>query len=281
MRVTSTRPVEYPTKRLAFMLGVIKEHSPRPLRRAVLKRVLAGSRFAMRGTDVQCTACGTAASRYARGYCVACIAAPRQRLIALFLRSDLLLERAARARILHFAPEPGLIQMLSGMPNVDYVPGDLVPDKGHEQVNATAIRLVPGFDGIITSHVLEHIRDDAKAIEEMFRVLRPGGWALVIVPVREALAATYEDAAITSRWDRHRHYGQHDHVRVYGQDFFDRLRNAGFSVDVRRYAEELPPEDVRRYGLRTSDVICLCRRPEGGDRLGVRDDCLPRISGLD
>lgn len=95
----------------------------------------------------------------------------------------------------------------------------------------------------------------------MFRVLKPGGWALVRVPIANELDVSYEDEAIRGRWDRHRHYGQHDHVRLYGRDFPDRLSAAGFHVEERRYALEMPLEDARRSGLRPG-VIRVCRKPE-------------------
>ena len=95
----------------------------------------------------------------------------------------------------------------------------------------------------------------------MHRILRPGGWAVVIVPVADALDLTYEDDSVRSRWARHLHYGQHDHVRVYGRDFAGRLREAGFVVQERRYASELPPADAQRHGLRADDVIHLCLKP--------------------
>jgi SAM-dependent methyltransferase len=257
----SERPIAYPAKPLAFALTVIKDHSPRRWRRAALQRGLKVSRRLFEGDAVECPACGNTAARYARGFCPACYAGSRQRLMALFLRRELGVGAGAGVRILHFAPEPGLIRMLSRMDAVDYVPGDLVPDTDQERVDATDIRLAPTFDGVITSHVLEHIPADAKAMSEMMRVLRPGGWALVIVPVVYELASTYENDAVRTSWGRHTHFGQHDHVRVYGRDFEQRLRAAGFVVDERRYADELPPEQARRYGVGAQDVIYLCRKP--------------------
>jgi SAM-dependent methyltransferase len=257
----TVRPIQYPAKPLAFVLSVLKDHSPRHWRRAALQRGLTISRRLFDGDAIECPACGTAAARYARGLCPACYAASRQRLMALFLRRELGIGAGPAIRILHFAPEPGLIRMLSRMEGVEYVPADLVPDTGQERVDATDIHLAPTFDGVITSQVLEHIPDDAKAISEMFRVLRRGGWALVIVPVADKLERTYENDAVTTSWGRHTHFGQHDHVRVYGRDFPARLRAVGFVVEERRYAGELPREDARRYGVRSYDVIHLCRKP--------------------
>lgn len=259
--MSSSRPVEFAAKPLGFAVGVIKEHSPRAMRRSAQEQVLRVTRTAFRGGAVECPACGATASRFVRTRCPSCAAQPRQRLIAFFLKREVKLG-LTNARVLHFAPEPGLIRMISAMPRVDYVPGDLVPDSGHEQVDATSIHLQPTFDGVITSHVLEHVPNDAAAIAEMFRVLKPGGWAVVLVPVSHRLETTYEDPTIVSRWGRHRHYGQHDHVRLYGRDFPERLRHVGFDVEERRPADELPPEVVGRMGLGRG-VIHYCRKPAG------------------
>ena len=259
-----TRPIDFPAKPVFFCLGVLKEHVPRRLRRVALDRGLAVAARLLRGDRVECPACGATAARWARRRCPSCAAAPRQRLMAVYLRRELGIGNGEAARILHFAPEPGLMRMLAAAPGVDYVPCDLVPDEGHARVDATDIQLAADFDGVVTSHVLEHIPDDAAAMSEMFRVLKPGGWALVLVPVSRGLDRTYEDDAVRSRWDRHRHYGQHDHVRLYGRDFADRLRRAGFEVRERRYMSELAPAEARRFGLR-NDVIHDCRKPAAGN----------------
>jgi SAM-dependent methyltransferase len=265
--VPSEPPVQYRVNLGRFILGVAKEHVPRHPRRMLLGGVLKVVGWRLRGDVVECPACRTTASRFVPGivysgtFCPSCGASSRARLQALFLKRELGIEHSA-TRVLHFAPEPGLIRMLSALPTVDYVPADLVPDSGHQRVDATAVHLDPNFSGVITSHVLEHIPNDAEAISEMQRVLVAGGWALVIVPVRYDLESTFEDASIQSRWQRERYFGQHDHVRVYGRDFPARLRAAGFDVHERRYASELPEEEVARYDLSESDLIYLCRKPE-------------------
>jgi SAM-dependent methyltransferase len=262
----SEQPVQYKVNVGRFVLGVAKEHLPRHPRRVVLGSVLKVIRWRLQGDVVECPACGATASQFFSGvvysgtFCPSCGASSRARLQALFLRRELKIEQSA-ARVLHFAPEPGLINMLSSLPTVDYMPADLVPDKDHERIDATAIHLDPSFTGVITSHVLEHIPDDIGAISEMQRILVPGGWALVLVPVHAELELTFEDASIRSRWQRERYFGQHDHVRIYGRDFRMRLQAAGFDVHERRYASELSEAEVMRYGLSDRDVIYLCIKP--------------------
>jgi SAM-dependent methyltransferase len=106
------------------------------------------------------------------------------------------------------------------------------------------------FDVVFCNHVLEHVADDRLAMREMRRVMRPGGWGVMLSPVDEARAATFEDDAITDPAERTRLFGQYDHRRVYGRDYADRLREAGFEVDEVDYFAALPPARQRLYGLR-------------------------------
>jgi ubiquinone/menaquinone biosynthesis C-methylase UbiE len=113
------------------------------------------------------------------------------------------------------------------------------------------------FDVIYCSHVLEHVPEDRKAMRELARVLKPTGWAVLAVPVIRD--KTFEDPKITSPADRLRVYGQEDHVRAYGQDFADRLRESGFDVTVDPFARGLSEEMVQRYGLSREDIY-FCRK---------------------
>ena len=103
------------------------------------------------------------------------------------------------------------------------------------------------FDCILCSHVLEHILDDNKAIRELYRVLKPNGWAILQVPIlREK---TFEDPNIQTPEERLKYFGQEDHVRIYGLDYKDRLENAGFKVMVDPYLMELDEDIVQLYKL--------------------------------
>jgi ubiquinone/menaquinone biosynthesis C-methylase UbiE len=129
------------------------------------------------------------------------------------------------------------------------------------------------FDVIVASHVLEHVADDRVAMRELLRILRPGGTALVMVPRDASRAVTFEDPTITTPEDRQAAYWQADHVRLYGRDFEDRLRAAGFEVefvrpslttsasDVRRLGLAADPVVYRKYGSPPPDEIYVARRP--------------------
>jgi len=114
------------------------------------------------------------------------------------------------------------------------------------------------FDAALCYHVLEHVPDDRKAIKEIFRVLKRGGWALIQVPVEAP--ATKELAEMSPyeikhvlKWD--------DHLRSYGPDFFDRLEEAGFEWSESDFVTTLPREDVERFGLDLKERITICRKP--------------------
>jgi ubiquinone/menaquinone biosynthesis C-methylase UbiE len=115
------------------------------------------------------------------------------------------------------------------------------------------------FDVVFCNHVLEHVADDRAAMREMWRVMRPGGWGVMLSPVDETHRTTFEDDTITDRAERTRLFGQYDHRRVYGLDYADRLRKAGFTVEERDYFAELPEEERRRYGLR-SEILYIVRK---------------------
>jgi SAM-dependent methyltransferase len=171
--------------------------------------------------------------------------------------------------VLHLAPEPGLRRALRAVPGVSWTGGDLRPgDPGVAAMDVTALPFeAAAFDLVLCSHLLEHVADDARAMRELRRVLRPEGRAVLQQPVDEASAQTREDPGIASPAERLRAFGQEDHVRVYGRDFTDRLRGAGFAVQVDRYLDALDEATVERHGLRpagppdplrSSDVY-ICR----------------------
>jgi SAM-dependent methyltransferase len=116
------------------------------------------------------------------------------------------------------------------------------------------------FDAILCSHVLEHVEDDSRAMRELHRVLRPGGWAIVLVPLDLERSETYEDPAITAPRARERAYWGRDHLRLYGRDFPDRLRETGFEVTVDPWVRTLPGETRERYGLFPQEDMYVCRK---------------------
>jgi SAM-dependent methyltransferase len=118
------------------------------------------------------------------------------------------------------------------------------------------------FDCVICYHVLEHIPDDQKAMRELFRVLKPGGWAILQSPIDFNHDKTFEDPSIVSPDERERFFGQNDHVRIYGRDYKDRLEKAGFVVKVDDYVQQLGDSAIKKYGLMRDEKIHFCSKPK-------------------
>jgi SAM-dependent methyltransferase len=172
----------------------------------------------------------------------------------------------APLELLHFAPEHALRRRLGALDAVHSTTADL--DHGGVDVQADITTLPfadESFDAVLCSHVLEHVEDDRAAMRELVRVLRPGGWALVMVPLDHTRFETLEDPSITVPEDRERVFLQHDHVRLYAPDLADRLTAAGFEVSTERIPESLPPAAVARHGLTEEEVLFRCTRPPSSE----------------
>jgi SAM-dependent methyltransferase len=182
--------------------------------------------------------------------CPRCGALERHRSLWLFLRNDFGIERL-RGQMLHVAPEVIFERKFAALPDLDYIRGDLAPQRsGIRRLDVTAIDFPDdAFDLILINHVLEHVPDDHRAIVELRRVLRPTGVVIMQHPREETMAQTYEDSSIVAKADRRRHFGQADHVRVYGRDFVDRLRAGGFEIETHRYADAVSSRDRERFAL--------------------------------
>ena len=196
--------------------------------------------------------------------CPRCGSLGRHRVDWLFLRESGLLDRAnGRLRLLHVAPEPAFQRHLAENPRIEYVSGDLDSALAMERLDVTDIRHgEASFDALICNHVLEHVPDDRKALRELHRVLAPGSWAMVQVPLDRTKERTHEDAAISDPEERRRHFWQHDHVRLYGRDYRERLEEAGFTVSVERPTDRLSAEEIERQALDVEEEIYLARKPE-------------------
>jgi SAM-dependent methyltransferase len=161
-------------------------------------------------------------------------------------------------RLLHIAPEPVIARLFKAAPGVHYISADLYA-AADVRLDITALPFENGaLDIIVCNHVLEHVPDDQGAMREFCRVLSPRGLAFLQSPLEPNRATTYEDPSITDPKQRERVFGQFDHVRVYGRDYFDRLRGAGFAVEAVPFAEHIGANASARNGLRNEDVV-LCR----------------------
>jgi len=189
------------------------------------------------------------------GRCPNCSSRERHRLLHICLEREGIDLTDGRS-ILHFAPEGYFKKMMGDSPA--YHTADLVPGKARHAMDMADMTFDENsVDVVIANHVLEHVPDDRKALRESLRVLKPGGLAIFTVPQNWARAETYENPDVISAADKYAHYDDASHVRYYGRDFADRVKEAGFEVTEWR----LPPEEEPRYGLFKQDIIYLCRKP--------------------
>ena len=227
--------------------------------------------FKYRGNHVECPCCGgtfrtfwpSGVNNKPNTLCPKCNSLERHRLLWLYLAAEVDLD-SRPLKLLHVAPEPIFASLLSGKVNIDYLSADLESPPAMVRMDLTDIdRPDDTFDAILCSHVLEHIPDDARAMSELYRVLRPGGWAILQHPVDNSRATTYEDFSVTDPAERERHFGQVDHVRVYGRNYADRLRLEGFIVQVVPYPRMLGTERVKRFALQEDEDVYLCTKSDG------------------
>jgi SAM-dependent methyltransferase len=187
--------------------------------------------------------------------CPRCDSRERHRLAYLLYR-DIGLFNDAALRILHFAPEPFMSALISDGAN--YTPVD---PKMRAVTRTEDIRAISepeaSMDVVIAHHVLEHVDDDRKALAEIYRVLKPGGRAILSVPINWSRAETFESDTFRKPAERAAAYGAIDHLRYYGRDFPDRLRRSGF--DVREY--RATPDHEVVYGLGHDEAIYLGTKP--------------------
>jgi SAM-dependent methyltransferase len=218
-----------------------------------------------RGRRVSCPLCGHEFSEFKsdRGrpnaLCWRCGSHERHRAQwLLFERRPALLDDAAA--LLHFAPEWALRRRLEQIAHLRYVTADLDQPDVDLRLDITGLELPDAsFDAVICSHVLEHVRDDGAAMRELRRIVAPGGWCLVMVPLDLGREHTHEDPALTEPEDRLRAFGQADHVRFYAPDIAGRLMAAGFEVERILPREEFGDELVERCRIPDTDQLFLCR----------------------
>lgn len=192
--------------------------------------------------------------------CPVCGSLERDRLVSLYFeRHPELL--AAADRVLHVSPERPITHLLLRRGGVDYVSIDAEPGAAMRTMDLTELEFRDGrFDAVYCSNVLEHVPMDRAAMREIYRVLRPGGWAVILVPLHGD--RTEEDLSITDPGERTRLYGQPDHVRSYGMDVMARLAAAGFELRAERPGRVLTNTQARYEGINRDEVIFVCRRPD-------------------
>lgn len=193
------------------------------------------------------------------GYCPRCNSKARHRRWWLFLQENTNLF-TARLRLFQVSPNYCFSRRFRRLPNLDYVGGDLYHHRNirlRMDLPATPLSS-ESFDAVLCIHVLEHIQDDREAMRELYRILKPGGWAGISTPIHLD-QLTYEDPTITTPEERKRAFGETVHVRYYGYDLASRLEETGFQVKFYP-GKDVDLQSQQKYGLRDDENIFFCTK---------------------
>lgn len=185
----------------------------------------------------------------------------RHRLLWLFLENETDFFTKP-LKLLHFAPEQAFFKHFKTLKNIDYTTTDLNSPLADVKADICDLPFKSqSFDVVLCNHVLEHIPDDIQALKEIFRILKKGGWAVLQIPQDLDRDKTFEDNSITAPKERSKIFGQYDHVRVYGLDYFDKLKSVGFEVHAVEYTKKLSAKDIDYYRLAPREIIPFVVKP--------------------
>jgi SAM-dependent methyltransferase len=184
----------------------------------------------------------------------------RHRLMWLFLRDETsFFTSKKKQKVLHIAPEQCFLKIFREQKNLDYITSDIESPIADVKADICDLPFEENsFDIVFCNHVLEHISDDTKAIQELYRVLKPNGMGVFQIPQDLSRAITFEDDTITDRKERAKIFGQYDHVRVYGRDYFDKLRAVGFKVDEVDFTRKIEQDALERFCLMKGEILPVC-----------------------
>lgn len=240
---------------------------PRPFLQRVSPVFMHLFKLALRGSDVHCPVCDHSYRKFLpygrisreNALCPNCLSLERHRLMWLFLKEETEFF-TDKLKVLHVAPEHCFIDRFENLPNLEYITADIESPLAKVKMDIHQIPFPENtFDVVFCNHVLEHVKDDIQACQEINRVLKPDGWGILQSPVYP-IAKTIEDKTITDPSERERLFGQRDHVRKFGKDYAKRLSTSGLNVEENLFVKRLDSRDVNRYALAEDEIIFVCRK---------------------
>lgn len=224
-----------------------------------------------KGNNVECPVCersfkkflsyGSAVAQRDNVLCPYDLTLERHRLMWLYLKEHSNFLTADKLDILHIAPEQCFFKRFKEQKNLNYLTGDLISPLADLHFDLHSIPLEDNrFDVVFCNHVLEHVDDALQCMRELYRVMKPGGWGIFQVPQDFSREKTYEDTSITSPEEREKHFWQKDHVRLFGKDYPEWLRKAGFEVEEFRQESNYSKELIERYRLQPEEILYIARK---------------------
>ena len=186
----------------------------------------------------------------------------RHRLLWLYLKNETaFFTYDKKLKVLHIAPEQCFLNRFKKQKNLEYITSDIESPIADVKADICDLPFNDNsFDVVFCNHVLEHIPDDTKAMKELYRVMKSGGFGIFQIPQDLNRDKTFEDDSITDPKERAKIFGQYDHVRVYGRDYFDKLRTIGFNVEEVNYSKKIDSKLVSRYALMKNEILPVCRK---------------------
>ena len=244
---------------------------PRPLliRLSYVFRLFAPLLY--KGNKVECPVCekkfrkflsyGSSVAHRENVLCPYDLTLERHRLMWLYLKQESNFFTADSLNVLHIAPEQCFHKTFKKQKNLNYLTGDLVSPIADLHFDLHKIPLEDNrFEVIFCNHVMEHVDDALQCMKELHRVLKPGGWGIMQVPLDTTRETTYEDWSITSPEEREKHFWQKDHVRLFGLDYPQWLEKAGFDVTIGFEKNPLSDEIKERYRLQKNETLYIVHK---------------------
>ncbi len=246
-------------------------HLPRPL---LIRLSYVFKFFApwfYKGNKVECPVCeksfrkflsyGSDVAHRENVLCPYDLTLERHRVMWLYLKNKSNFFTAPNLKVMHIAPEQCFYPKFKAQKNLNYTTGDLVSPIADLHFDLHNIPLDDNqYDVIFCNHVMEHVKDDLQCMKELFRILKPGGWGIMQVPIDHSRTETYEDWSITDPKEREKHFWQYDHVRLYGLNYPKRLEEAGFRVEIVDFSKELPTEKFERYRIPKTELLYVVHK---------------------
>tara|TARA_B100000809_G_C15058916_1_gene501623 strand:- start:441 stop:1214 length:774 start_codon:yes stop_codon:yes gene_type:complete len=250
-----------------FLLNTI----PRPwlIRLSYVFRIFAP--LVYKGNKVECPVCeksfrkflsyGSDVAHRDNILCPYDLTLERHRAMWLYLKGHTDFFTKPDLKVMHIAPEQCFHGRFKKQTNLNYTTGDLMSPIADLHFDLHNIPLDDNtYEVIFCNHVMEHVKDDLQCMKELYRIMKPGGWGIMQVPIDASRNETYEDWSITDPKEREKHFWQYDHVRLYGLNYSKRLEEAGFKVDIIDFSKELPSETFERYRIPKSELLYVVRK---------------------
>ena len=220
------------------------------------------------GNKVQCTVCEKKFRKFlpygthqrSNVLCPNCLSLERHRFMWLYLKNKSTFFTKSQT-VLHIAPEQCFLKRFKKLSHLKYTTADLISPIADLKMDMHHMPFEDNkYDVLFANHVLEHVDNPEQCMKEALRVLKPGGFAIMQVPIDFSRTITLEDPSIVSPEDREKHYWQKDHLRLFGTDYGTRLENAGFKVDYIKTSDLLSDSEIELYRLQKEEILYICNK---------------------